>query len=121
MPVYPYKCPDCSRQFDVAKRVNHIDEVEFCPSCQSECHAKDRLICRSTFHGAGVEDPVYDHSLGMVVKSSAHRRQIAKEKGLIEIGNEPVDKVIAHFDKQREQRTLDNYKKLYEPYEVKSR
>lgn len=38
--------------------------------------------------GTKVEDAHYHHGLGQVVKSTQHAREIAKSKGLIEVGNE---------------------------------
>lgn len=38
--------------------------------------------------GASVESPEYNPGLGMVIKNKKHRAEMAKRKGLVEVGNE---------------------------------
>jgi len=61
----------------------------------------------------------YNPGLGQWTKSTRHARQIAKEKGLIEVGNEPVESLHKHYDKQRKDKVEQRWaeadrEKLYD-------
>lgn len=99
--IYPYRCIQCSNEFDVVKSVKEIDNPEHCPKCGQ---LGERFIASGIqFYGAKVEDAEYNPALGCIVKNSKHRRQLAKERGLEEIGNESVERVHRHFENRKEQ------------------
>ena len=112
MPVYPYQCDDCNTEFEVAKRVSQIDELEHCPQCDGEI--TQRLIAKQqSFSGADQWDCMaYDHAFGQVVKNNAHRRRLAKERGLEEVGTEPPEKIHKHYESQLEKQLSDSWDKV---------
>lgn len=105
MPIYAYRCT-CAAEWDVAKPMAELDRLEACPKCGAENGAGSRLIQRANFSGAGDwNTQCYHPALGQVVRNNAHARQIAKSRGLIEVGNEKPEtlhKIAA--DTQRETR-----------------
>ncbi len=111
MPTYPYECKFCLYHFDIMKTVASIDDDEPCPECDS---ATDRLIARNqSFYGADQWDCVgYDPAFGQIIKDNSHRKRLAKEKGMIEIGNEPVDKMHRHFETQLDKDLDSNWDKV---------
>ena len=120
MPRYCYRCPSCNQEFEIIKRIVDVDNIEHCSFCSSDCKPQDRLISTPALHNTAVESPEYDPGLGMVIKSSAHRRQIAKERGLEEIGNESPDKIHKYYADQIKEKRLNRYKKLCEPIELRT-
>ena len=104
MPIYPYECPDCGHEFEVIAKISEIDDVMInCSECDTLLSSKNRQIAkRQFFYGAEVEDAELCPALGCVVKNKKHRRQIAKERGMIEIGNESPDTVHQHFESERQ-------------------
>jgi 4-hydroxy-3-methylbut-2-en-1-yl diphosphate synthase IspG/GcpE len=83
--IYPYVC-NCGNTFEVIKPVSLYDREEECWKCGE---IAKRVISNSTsFYGAKVEDAEYCPAMGCIVKNSAHRKQIAKDLGLIEVGND---------------------------------
>jgi len=116
--IYPYECNKCGNTFDVYKRISEIDNIETCPSCESECDSSCRRIAAGFFNGEKQEDAYYNPALGQVVKSTKHARQIAKQKGFIEIGTETPDTIHKYCDNikiQREKnvwRDLDNANRI---------
>jgi putative FmdB family regulatory protein len=111
MPTYPYECKDCAHKFDIVKTVSRIDEVEQCPSCNSD--KTGRYLTRFHFYGASDWDKAeYNPGLGMVIRNKRHRRDEAKARGMIEIGNEDPDKTHAHYEKQREKQSEDSWAKI---------
>jgi hypothetical protein len=88
--IYVYTCPTCKKNIDVVKGVAEIDREELC-----ECGAVlERLISRTFFYGADDwHGDEYHPGLGCVVKSRKHANQIARARGLEELGTEPLDKI----------------------------
>lgn len=83
-----------------------MDTLEQCPKCLDP--AARIFIPRSIlFSGTKVESPEYNPGLGCIVKSKAHRKEIVRQKGLIEIGNETPETIHKHFDKRRTEK-LEN-------------
>jgi len=102
--MYPYKC-DCSHEFEVVAKISEIDHAEInCEKCDTLLSSKHRQIAkRQFFYGEKVEDAEYCSALGCVVKNKKHRQQIAKERGLVEVGNEHPDTIHKHFDTERKE------------------
>lgn len=114
MPTYPYRCTSatCDHVFDVVKSLSEIDRPETCEKCSTAC---ERFIGNTSFYGASDWDKAeYNPGLGCVTRNSLHRKQIAKERGLHEVGNDYAcpDKMISAADKAREQRHNDAWSRL---------
>ena len=118
MPTYPYVCPDCEKAFDVIKRISDIDKIENCPQCFAICNKNNRKIARQALHDIDVDDPKWDHALGCVVKNSKHRKKIAKDRGLIEVGTESVENIEKLFSKKRDDIAKERYREFFDPIEV---
>lgn len=120
MPLYEYQCQACAADFDIVKRMAEIDRKESCPACGFENGPRSRKISRSNFTGASDWNTQhYSPALGMVVKNNREARQIAKQRGLIEVGNESPEKIHKAMEKQREETREQRWKdaervKLYE-------
>ena len=119
MPIYEYRCQACEAPFDIACPISDIDNRVECPKCAVINGKAQRQLTRTSFYGAAVEDSSWDPGLGMVVKSNKHRRDEAKARGLIEIGNEKPEVVHKYFDQKREEIRNDRWTeaskdKLYE-------
>jgi putative FmdB family regulatory protein len=113
--IYPYRCPSCSKEFEVVKSVRDIDVVEYCPQCAD---IGVRYISRTSFFGASDWDKQeYNVGLGCVTKNSKHRDKIAKERGLVEIGNEDCEKTMASQDKKLNDRIEEATKPAYDALE----
>lgn len=99
MPTYPYACGNCDHHFDVIKSVRQIDDPEYCPKCSAN---SKRYLVAVNFNGASDWDRAeYNHGLGCIIKNQKHRERVAKERGLIEVGNEDVNKIT-----REQERTL---------------
>lgn len=109
MPYYEYECPKCNLRFDVVKAMSQYDRPELC-ECGSE--ASRQMPLPSKVHAsAGDWNRVeFNPALGQWTKSWKHGRQIAKEKGLIEIGNEKTETIHKHFDTAREEKREQRYR-----------
>lgn len=103
--IYGYKCISCRKVFDVIKSVRDIDVNEFCPSCDSPAE-REFVPQKVFFSGTKVEDAEFNHGLGAVTKSKKHREELAKRKGLVEVGNDfkSGDSMQTEFDKKREEK-----------------
>lgn len=97
--IYPYRC-QCGFHFDVIKPIADIDNPEHCPKCNE---LGERYISSSVFFcGEKVDHAEYNPALGCITKNSKHRKQLAKDRGLEEIGNESVQNIHKHFESQKE-------------------
>lgn len=111
MPTYPYSCLDCHHQFEVTKRVAEIDADEACPECGGGTNRT--ISTQQTFYGANDwNHQTFDPVFGQVVRGNLHRKQLAKERGWIEIGDEPVSKVHKHYEDQRSREREQAWDKL---------
>jgi putative FmdB family regulatory protein len=98
LPTYEYQCRDCESSFDVIKRISQLDETESCVNCASQ--STYRTIPRTHFYGASDWDTAsYNPGLGMWVKSRKHAEREAKNRGLIEVGNESPVKMLEAQDR----------------------
>ena len=105
--IYPYECKNCGHRFEVTKRIAEADNPEHCGKCSSL--AKRYIAKRQSFYGAKVEDAEYCPATGQVVRNQKHRRQIARDMGLEEVGNDSGE-----YWKQRE---LDKEKETQKFYD----
>jgi putative FmdB family regulatory protein len=110
MPLYDYMCGACSAEFSVVKSMADIDNIEPCPACQADCDRSCRLITTAKeFYGEKPEEPFYSVALGKWVKGNRDNRKQAKERGLIEVGNESIEKEHARYERDRERRSKDRW------------
>lgn len=108
--TYPYVCEQCGFDTDVIKDLSDIDRQETCPICNTKML---RVIRKVTFYGASDWNTEhYSVPLGKMVKSNKEERRLARERGLIEIGNEPMDKMIKADQERNEKIREDNWKKV---------
>ena len=110
MPFYDYECEKCQSTESRYKSIAEYNTEEYCSACQNPL--TKLLNCRVHFVGAKVEDAEYNVGLGAITKSSQHRKELAKRKGLEEIGNESPDKIKKHYAQEREQKRKANWEKV---------
>lgn len=101
--IYEYDCPSCGNRFDVVKSHRDMERNENCERC-GEFALRQFVPSRVHLIGTKVEDAEYNPGLGCVVRNKKHRAEIAKSKGLEEVGNESVTSMHKHFDKAREEK-----------------
>ncbi len=119
MAIYDYRC-GCGKDFEINKPMSESDSLESCPTCGMILDSSHKIISRVYFSGEKDKDQYFCPGLGCVVKSDAHRKRLAKEKGLEEVGNEPVDNIHKHFDQQRDEASRNRWESLTKPTEVSS-
>lgn len=106
MPIYPFKCASCQHEFEAWAKISEIDSLEpSCPKCYHVNTPKERLFtAKIHLNNTKVEDAVFCEALGCVVKDSKHRKKIAKERGLVEVGNEKTETIHKYFEDERKAR-----------------
>ena len=111
---YPYRCPECKNQFDIAKAYSSIDLDEVCPECDHLCSKKNRILAPGQFYGEKVEDAIYDPVFGCIINNSAHRHRLAKERNWEEVGNENPNKMYDNLERQRNEKVEATYDKIFD-------
>lgn len=81
--IYEYECDTCNIKFDVVKSVDLYNRTEHCT-----CGKEARKLFNTSRPIVDRTQPEYYPSLGQVVKSKAHKKEIMARKGLVEVGNE---------------------------------
>lgn len=111
--TYQYYCEKCDRTFDVIKPVKDIDVNEFCPKCENPSE-RQFVPSKVYFSGTKVEHAEYNPALGAVTKNKEHRKELAKRKGLVEVGNDfkSGESMQQHFDKAREEKLKKRYEDI---------
>lgn len=106
--IYPYHCVACKHEFEVIKSVRQIDDEESCELCGQ---ISVRTIAKSqAFYGANDWDTAHFSTvLGMKVRSNKEAQKIARERGLVEVGTENVEKIHKKFDTEREKKIETRY------------
>lgn len=108
-PIYDWICPKCENAFSEVMSIRDYscDTTADCPSCGMICGKDDRDFkkMRAHFIGSKVTDAEYNPGLGCVVKSKAHKEELMKKKGVVEVGNDygSAEKMDAHFQKRKEE------------------
>jgi len=54
MPIYEYRCQDCSYQFELLRRMVEANEAAACPHCESRKTTKV-IVNVNAFIGSGVD------------------------------------------------------------------
>lgn len=102
--VYEFRCAKCDFLFDVVRSVSEFSRSAQCTQCGNMAELQVSRN-KNLFSVSGIpESPEFNPGLGCVVKSGRERKELAKRKGLIEVGTEKVESVHAHFDNAREER-----------------
>jgi putative FmdB family regulatory protein len=112
MMTYEYTCQVCDHEFDVIKTVAEMEREERCPECES--YSKRAFVPRRIFlSGTKVQHAEWNPAFGCVVKNDYHRSELAKEKGVVEIGNDYKSPETIHkeFDEKRADRNERRYQK----------
>jgi hypothetical protein len=92
----------------VIKSVKDIDCPETC-GCGSP-NTERTISTKQSFFGANDWDTAhYSPAFGRVVKNNAEARRLAKERGLVEIGTESVERIHSHYDTARQEKAERNY------------
>jgi putative FmdB family regulatory protein len=92
--VYEYSCAACNKTWDVIKPVSEYQSIELCLDC-GKVGVRAFAPKKIHLHGTSVQDAYFNVGLGKIVKNDAHARQIAKDKGFIEVGNERPEKHLS--------------------------
>lgn len=108
--TYEYKCESCKRYFDVIKSVKDMERNENCPKC-GEFGIRQFIPEVIHFNKTKVTHAEYNPGLGCVVKNEAHKRDIMKRKGVVEIGNDygSGEKMQALSEKARQEKFKKRY------------
>lgn len=100
--IYSYACNSCQSEIDIIKSYKDLDRDEFCLKCTSKmCHVFKPSIKQLLKMGGMQEASEFNPGLGQVVRGKSHVKEICKEKGLEEIGNETTETIHKHFDDKR--------------------
>lgn len=111
--TYVYHCRKCGQSFDVIKSVRDMEVSENCIYCGEFA---DRQFVPSKIHlmHTKVEHPEYNPGLGCIVRNKDHRAQIAKERGLIEVGNESSENWGKKLAKEKEEKQEKAYEEAFQ-------
>lgn len=108
--TYQYVCEKCRHSFDVVKSHHDMERNENCDKC-GEFAVREFVPQRVHLVGTRVTHAEYNPGLGCVVKSKAHLKDICKQKGVEEIGNEKPETIHKHFDSMREAKREEAWEK----------
>lgn len=86
--------------FDVIKSYRQMEQPEACSRC-NEVAIREFVPSHIHFIGTSVQNTEWNPGLGCLVKNKKHREEIAKRKGVVEIGNETTETIHKYFDKSR--------------------
>jgi putative FmdB family regulatory protein len=111
--TYQYYCEKCDKKFDVIKSVREIDVNEFCPDCESPSE-RQFVPQHVYFSGTKVQHAEYNPGLGAVTKNKKHREELAKRKGLVEVGNDfkSGETMQTKFDTERAEKLKKRYEDI---------
>jgi hypothetical protein len=83
--------------------ISQRDDPSPCPDCGSPGERSKLYVTQIDRAAASDWNNIsFNPGLGQWTKSNKHAQQIAKAKGMIEVGNEKPENIHKHFDKQRE-------------------
>jgi putative FmdB family regulatory protein len=106
--TYEYHCPSCGKRFDVVKSHRDMERNENCVRC-GEFAIRQFVPSKVHLIGTKVEDAEYNPGLGCIVRNKSHRKELCKQKGVEEIGNEKPDTLHKHFDEARAEKLEKAY------------
>lgn len=99
MPTYEYMCDDCEIITEIDKSMKLASRNEACGTCGRQ--GRRLYSSQITLAGTAVQHAEYNPAFGKVIKNKRERDELAKKHGLIEVGNESVEKLHKHFDDAR--------------------
>jgi putative FmdB family regulatory protein len=91
--IYEYECPACKHFFEKVKHHSLYKEPENCEKCGT---VADKLVSLPNINKP--EEPEFNHGLGCWTKSKEHRNEIAKSRGLVEVGNDAPSNIHKDAD-----------------------
>lgn len=109
MPFYPYVCQD-GHTFEVAKAISQIEREETCATCGKVAERGIALPAPVSTTAGDWNRVEYNPGLGQWTKSWKHGREIAKRKGLVEVGNTSVESIHKTHDQAREEKREQRYR-----------
>ena len=109
MASYLYLCEKCDKEHTIIKSMYDSARVEQCPDCQVQLL---RVYTAPHIVGASVQEAEYNPGLGMVVKNKRHREEVARQRGLIEVGNETPKTLHRESVIKREQEREKEWDKI---------
>jgi putative FmdB family regulatory protein len=87
--IYEFFCSKCNAIDEVIRAVVDVDEPVVCTECDSRM---TRHYTAPAVVTKGESIPYYHPALGQIVKSDSDAQAIAKRNGLVEVGNENMQK-----------------------------
>lgn len=119
--VYYFNCRSCQKAFHKILNVSDLPSDVDCTECNEVCAFSDRIIPVTSIRkasnyatiGAKVEDAEWNYGLGTVTKSARHRAEVARRKGLVEVGNDfgSGEKMQKEFEKKKKEELDSNWNK----------
>lgn len=110
MPTYDYGCDPCEKRWTVVKPMTEYKSPETCPTCQASAAKLPSLFRVDTEAAGDWNRPHFSPALGQVVKGNREARQLAKSRGMEEVGTEPVENLHKTFEKKREETSDKRWK-----------
>lgn len=95
---YSYHCVKCGSDHDIDKDMDFATREEICPDCSI---TMDRVYKPMMIMKTGVQHAEYNPAFGCVVKNSKHRAELAKQRGMIEVGNESPEAIQKHCESNK--------------------
>lgn len=87
--IYEFLCKKCNAIDEVIRHHLDLDEPVVCTECNSKM---DRHYTAPNVKIQGESIPYFHPAFGQVVNSDSHAQQLARERGLVEVGNEDIHK-----------------------------
>lgn len=109
--IYEYECPQCKKTFEFIRAMADHRKQEMCKDCGSSLI---RIISRPTLSISKTDWPEYNPGLGEVVNNRRHRADLAKRRGLIEIGNENMNKIEKKLKREKAERKEREWNQITE-------
>jgi hypothetical protein len=115
-----FDCHSCRKSFSALyyyQTETNSPQCKWCGSIDTALPEIRDLSDGSDIHLMGISDwdnTEYNPGLGCVTRSRKHREQIAKERGLVEVGNEDVERVSQMQDRKLAQQLEARTEKSFE-------
>jgi hypothetical protein len=90
--IYEFQCHCCNTSFDVIKPAAMYNTPETCAKC-GEIATRIPFPRKVHLYGTSVQEIEFNHALGKAV-TKREASHLAKEKGMIEVGNEDISKHV---------------------------
>jgi putative FmdB family regulatory protein len=89
--IYEFLCKKCNAIDEIVRHHMDLDDPVICDECKS---TMVRQYTPPVVKTQGESIPYYNVALGQMVKNDKEAAQIARARGLVEVGNEDVTKHI---------------------------